>query len=405
MMETAEELGKEIGVRSACEALGVPRASVYRRRQPAGPADPKTNPRKPPRSLSPKERESVKEVLFAERHMDASPREIYAKLLDEGRYLCSVRTMYRILDENQACRERRDQLRHPNYEKPELLATGANQVWSWDITKLKGPEKWTYYYLYSILDIYSRYTVGWMLARRESTDLAKRLIEETIDKQHVSRDQLTLHSDRGPSMASHGVAQLLASLGVTKSHSRPHVSNDNPFSESQFKTMKYRPEFPKRFDSFEQSHEFCRGFFRWYNDEHYHVGIGLMTPATVHYGEADQARESRQQILHAAYARHPERFVRGKPAAPQVPTAVYINAPKPPEPTHEKRLPEPQCPQKPSTSLTHPRSGYPSSSCVPAELASVSPDNQHDTGCSPFEHPSHSSENSGGLGAGPQETV
>ena len=404
-METVEKLGEEIGLRRACDAIGVPRASIYRQRR-ATPVDSgaKTNPRRSPRSMTPGERNMVKEELFAERHINASPREIYAKLLDEGKYLCSVRTMYRVLHENQACRERRDQLRHPNYEKPELLATGPNQVWSWDITKLRGPEKWTYYYLYSILDIYSRYTVGWMLARRESTDLAKRLIAETIDKQDVSEDQLTLHSDRGPSMASHGVAQLLASLGVTKSHSRPHVSNDNPYSESQFKTMKYRPDFPKRFDSYEQSHAFCRDFFHWYNDEHYHVGIGLMTPATVHYGEAGRTRDVRQQVLLSAYELHPERFVHGKPAAPQVPAKVYINAPRTPEPAHEKRLPEPQCPQKPSASLTHPRSGYPSASCVPAALASVSPDNQHLTACPPFEHPSHPSENPGGVGAGPHES-
>ncbi len=210
--------------------------------------------------------------------MDKAPREVYATLLDEGEYVCSVRTMYRILNENQAVQERRNQRRHPNYKKPELLATGANQVWSWDITKLLGPQKWTYYHLYVILDIYSRYVTGWMLAHRESSDLASRLIRETVDNQGVCEDQLIIHGDRGPSMASHNVARLLASLGVTKSHSRPHVSNDNPFSESQFKTMKYRPEFPDRFGGYEDAISFCRSFFKWYNDEHYHTGIAHLTP-------------------------------------------------------------------------------------------------------------------------------
>ena len=232
-MEAAEELGKEVGVRQACAALSVPRGSLYRRRRASSSSSPQTDPRRPPpRALSQSERQQVKDELYSERHRDSSPREVYARLLDEQRYLCSVRTMYRILDEDKAARERRDQLRHPAYTKPELLATGANQVWSWDITKLLGPQKWTYYYLYVILDIYSRYTVGWMLAHCESTDLATRLIEESIGKQQVSKDELTLHSDRGPSMGSHGVAQLLATLGVTKSHSRPHVSNDNPFSRN-----------------------------------------------------------------------------------------------------------------------------------------------------------------------------
>ena len=312
-MDAAERLGKEVGVRQACKALCVPRASLYRRRQAASSPAVQTDPRRPPRALSPQERQQVKDVLYSERHRDASPREVYARLLDEDRYLCSVRTMYRVLNEDGAARERRDQLRHPVYTKPELLATGVNQVWSWDITKLLGPQKWTYYYLYVILDIYSRYAVGWMLAHRESADLATRLIEESIDKQRVSKDQLTLHSDRGPSMGSHGVAQLLAALGVTKSHSRPHVSNDNPFSESQFKTMKYRPEFPKRFDSYEHALGFCREFFTWYNDEHYHTGIGLMTPAMLHYGEAEEVQRSRQRVLEAAYTAHPERFVSGCP--------------------------------------------------------------------------------------------
>jgi putative transposase len=401
-MEAAEELGKDVGVRQACEALDVPRASLYRRRQASPDPAPRTKPRRPPRALSPQERQQVKDELYSERHRDSSPREVYARLLDEDRYLCSSRTMYRILHEDRAARERRDQLRHPAYAKPELLATGANQVWSWDITKLLGPKKWTYFYLYVILDIYSRYAVGWMLAHREGADLATRLIEESIERQQVSKDQLTLHSDRGPSMTSHDVAQLLASLGVTKSHSRPHVSNDNPFSESQFKTMKYRPQFPKRFEGYDHALGFCREFFAWYNDEHYHTGIGLMTPAMLHYGEADNVQRSRQQVLEAAYAAHPERFVGGCPSAPRPPQAVWINPPAE-QPAQEKGPPEPQCPQKPGAPLTHPRPGYPSPSCVPAELDSVSPGDHHDTASPTFEHPSHASENPGGLGAGPQQ--
>jgi putative transposase len=230
-------MSDRVGVMAACQAMNVSRATFYRRRETK-----QTKPRlTPARALSTDERDAVLEKLNSQRFADQSLRLVYAKLLDEGDYLCSVRTMYRILDENQSTRERRNQLKHPNYQKPELLATGPNEVWSWDITKLKGPEKWTYYYLYVILDIYSRCVVGWMLADRESAELAKQLIETTIEKQNVPSEQLIIHSDRGPSMTSHSVAQLLSSLGVTKSHSRPHVSNDNPFSESQFKTMKYRP--------------------------------------------------------------------------------------------------------------------------------------------------------------------
>jgi putative transposase len=377
-MKAARQLSQEVGVRRACEALGVPRAAFYRRRAepPAG----DDRPRPPsPRALSPEERQQVKDVLYGERFADKAPREIYAALLDEGEYHCSVRTMYRILSEDQASRERRDQLRHPHYQKPELLATAPNQVWSWDITKLLGPQKWTYYHLYVILDIYSRYVVGWMLAHCESADLASRLIRETVHKQEVSEDQLTIHSDRGPSMNSHSVAQLLAALGVTKSHSRPHVSNDNPFSESQFKTLKYSPTFPDRFDSYEQALTFCRTFFPWYNDEHYHTGIGLVTPAMLHYGQAAEVIQARQQTLETAYATHPERFVRGRPRPPKLPTAVWINPPTDENQAQKKRLPELHCPQKPDAPLTHPRPGYPLPSCVPAELDSVSPGADHDT--------------------------
>ena len=374
-MDTAEKLGDDVGLHQACQALGVSRASFYRRRRKEAPTT-ERRARRSPRALSALQREHVRDTLNSKRFMDKAPREVYATLLDEGEYVCSVRTMYRILNEEQAVQERRNQRRHPNYKKPELLATGPNQVWSWDITKLLGPQKWTYYYLYVILDIYSRYVVGWMLAHCESADLASRLIRQTIENQGVSEDQLIIHSDRGPSMASHNVAQLLASLGVTKSHSRPHVSNDNPFSESQFKTMKYRPEFPDRFGGYEDAISFCRSFFKWYNDEHYHTGIGLLTPATLHYGEAPRVIDAREQVLKSAYAKHPERFVRGCPKPQAIPSAVWINPPQfNANDDHKKRLPETHCPRKPDAPLTHPRPGYPSSSCVPAELDSVPPGN------------------------------
>jgi transposase InsO family protein len=204
------------------------------------------------------------------------PGAVFATLLDEGVYHCSLRTMYRILDEAGETRERRDQLTHPAYQKPELLATGPNQLWSWDITKLKGHAKWTYFYLYVILDVFSRYVVGWMVAPRETAELAKRLIADTCDKQNILPDQLTIHADRGSSMTSKPVAFLLADLSVTKSHSRPYVSDDNPYSESHFRTLKYRPDFPERFGCIQDSRAFCQEFFTWYNEEHRHSGIELL---------------------------------------------------------------------------------------------------------------------------------
>jgi len=378
MIVSAETLGQEVGLQKACQALGVSRSTLYRRRRRHEKAA-KSSRAASPRALSSEQRQEVKTVLYSERFIDKAPREVYATLLDEGEYLCSVRTMYRLLEQDNASKERRNQLRHPNYKKPELLATGPNQVWSWDITKLLGPQKWTYYYLYVILDIYSRYVVGWMLAARESSDLASRLIRETVENQGVSEDQLILHSDRGPSMASHGVAQLLATLGVNKSHSRPHVSNDNPFSESQFKTMKYRPDFPARFGGHDEALDHCRSFFGWYNDEHYHTGIGLLTPAMLHYGTAEKVIDQRASVLDLAYARHPERFVHGCPRPQAAPTAVWINPPIESQHENKKGLPETYCPGKRlsenrvATSLTHPRPGYPLASCFPAELASVSP--------------------------------
>ena len=326
MIALTQQAGSEVGTAPLCEALGVPRASLYRWRNAAA-GQPRAPRPTPARALSEPERQQVKQMLHSPRFVDKTPAEAYATLLDEGRYLCSMRTMYRLLADDDEVRERRDQLRHPSYVKPELCASAPNEVWSWDITKLLGPATWTHYYLYVILDLFSRYAVGWMVAQRESAALAERLIRESCHKQAISPDQLILHSDRGPSMSSQSVARLLADLGVTKSHSRPHVSDDNPYSETQFKTLKYRPDFPARFESIDHARAFCRDFFHWYNNEHRHWGIRLLTPQTVHCGRAEDALRARQEVLLEAYQAHPERFVGGVPTPPQLPEHVWINRP------------------------------------------------------------------------------
>jgi len=325
-MSTVLAVAPEIGMAPACRALGVSRATAYRHRDPR----PKTRGRPRPTSplaLSGQERAAVLGQLHSERFSDDSPAQVYATLLDEGTYLASERTMYRLLAAQGESRERRAQLRHPAYAVPELLATGPNQLWSWDITKLKGPVKWTTYSLYVLLDVFSRYVPGWLLAHHESGTLADRLIDETVEKEGITAG-LTIHADRGPSMTSKPVALLMADLGIAKSHSRPHVSNDNPFSEAHFKTLKYRPGFPSRFGSIEDARAFCRSFFSWYNGEHRHGGIGLLTPEMVHRGQGEQVRDARQAVLADAYAAHPERFVRKHPEPPKLPTAVWINPPK-----------------------------------------------------------------------------
>ncbi len=322
------ELTPVIGTAAACAALGQPRAVYYRRHRQSPPPPPSARERRPqPRALSQAERNEVLGVLHAERFVDQAPASVYATLLDEGRYLCSVPTMYRLLRAEGEVRERRRQATHPATVKPELLATGPDQIWSWDITKLHGPEKWTYFHLYVIIDIFSRYVVGWLLATRETAALAERLLAETIRKHKVAIDQLTIHADRGTSMASKPVALLLADLGVTKSHSRPHCSNDNPYSEAQFKTPKYRPEFPERFGSIQDGRAFCKRFFHWYNAEHRHSGIGFHTPADVHFGRAAAAQLVRGRVLQQAYATHPERFVRHAPVPPTLPGPAWINKP------------------------------------------------------------------------------
>jgi putative transposase len=329
MIRIAEELGQQVPLRRACQALGVSSASLYRsRRTEPAPRKPLETPGER-RALNAQEKTEVRETLNSERFVDQAPREIYATLMDEGRYLCSVSTLYRILRENQEVRERRNQLRHPVFAKPELLATGPNQVWTWDITKLLGPVKWTYYYLYVLLDLFSRFVVGWMIAPRESTELAQALIAETCTRQHVPPQQLTIHADRGAAMVAKPLAALLADLGVQESHSRPHVSNDNPFSESQFKTMKYQPTYPERFGSLPDARAWAQKFFPWYNFEHHHSGIGLMTPAAVHFGQAALLWQKRQAVLQQAYACHSQRFVKGVPRPPALPIAVWINPPTP----------------------------------------------------------------------------
>lgn len=324
MIEAAEELGEMVGLSEACRVLGVPRSSLYRARKPR----PATSPRPTsPRALSVMEKADVRAVLNSERFWDSAPREVYATLLDEGEYYCHWRTMYRILEEHDEVQERRNQRRYPVLIKPELRATGPNELWSWDITHLRGP-KGTYYYLYVILDVFSRFVPGWMIAERELAGLAEQLIAETCAKQGIPREQLVLHSDRGSAMRSKTVAQLLIDLGVAKSHSRPYTPTDNPYSESQFKTMKYRPEYPEGFHEREEACGWARGFFHWYNHEHHHSGLGLMTPAAVHYGLAERIYEQRRQVLAAAYAAHPERFVAGKPTPPRWPDEVWINPPR-----------------------------------------------------------------------------
>lgn len=323
-MQTVQGLAPQLGIAPTCQALGLARATYYRGQQPPR----AQRPRPVPRALTPVERQAVLDVLHEDRFVDLAPAEVYGALLDEGRYVCSERTMYRVLAAHQEVRERRDQVRHPAFAAPELLATRPNELWSWDITKLLGPRKWTYYYLYVILDVFSRYVVAWLAAHREQAVLAEQLLAETYARQGIQPGQLTLHADRGSSMTSKPVALLLADLGVTKTHSRPHVSNDNPYSEAQFKTVKYRPAFPERFGSLEHARGVCGDLFQWYNHEHHHAGLGLLTPADVHGGRAAAKTAQRAQVLAAAYAQHPERFPRGLPQPPAVPTEVWINKPR-----------------------------------------------------------------------------
>ena len=334
-MATVTTHGARGHVEALCASLSVPKASYYRERQRA--AHPRVlRPRPTPaRALTPVERQQVLAVLHAPRFVDLAPAQVYATLLDEGQYLCAERTMYRVLASQQEVRERRAQRRHPVYTAPELLATAPNQLWSWDITKLKGPTTWSWYQLYVMLDVFSRYVVGWMLAPYESGVLAEDLIATCCVREHIGRDQLTIHADRGPAMIAKPVAHLLSDLGITKSHSRPHVSNDNPYSEAHFKTLKYRPDFPKRFGSLEDARAHLTDFFAWYNIEHRHSSLGLHTPHDVHHCLADARNAARAVVLTTAYRAHPERFVRRAPTPRALPTAAWINPPRTAAPTTE----------------------------------------------------------------------
>jgi putative transposase len=327
-MSAISEVGTDVATAPLCFSLGVSRAAFYRWCQPKLEVAPKPPRARHPRSLGPDERQAILDTLHSERFCDASPAEVHATLLEEDTYLGSPRTMYRVLAEAHEVRERRDHLRHPAYAKPELLATQPNQVWSWDITKLKAAVKWSYFYLFVVLDIFSRYVVGWMVAQSEAAYLAEQLIEETCGKQNISPGQLTIHADRGPAMTSKTVALLFSDLDILRSHSRPYVSDDNPFSESHFRTLKYRPEFPHRFGSLGHARQVCRTLFDWYNAEHHHSGLAFLTPDVVHHGRAVEVLDARHRVRLAAYAAHPERFVNGPPRRESLPNAVWINPPE-----------------------------------------------------------------------------
>lgn len=324
-MKAAEEMAQEFGILPACEALEVSRATFYRHQKPKGPPGPRPTSK---RALSEEERQAVLGVCHSEEFMDRAPRTIQATLMDRGVYLCSSRTMYRILGEAQEVKERRDQARHPAYVKPELCAQAPNQVWSWDITDLKGPVRGSRYKLYVTIDLFSRLVVGWTVQEREDEHLAKEFHRQTFLQHGIRPGELTLHSDRGAAMVSKTVGTLLSDLKVAKSHSRPHVSDDNPYSESQFKTLKYHPDFPERFGSIEDARSFCRRYFHWYNHHHRHSGIGMMTPASVHEGRAEEVHAARQEVLDRAFQAHPERFPKGRPKPPELPGPAWINPPK-----------------------------------------------------------------------------
>ncbi len=326
MRAAVETLALTVGLAPACRALGVARASVYRHRTPPVPK-PRSSRRPSPRALAPLERTQVLDMLHEDRFVDRAPAAVYATLLEEGRYLCSIRTMYRVLHDADEVTERRPQRRHPHREPPRLVATAPNQVWTWDITRLPGPRKWVTYPLYVVLDLFSRYVVAWMVATRESASRAQRLITSACQKQGIAPGQLTLHQDRGAPMTAKTFSQLLVDLDILASYSRPRVSDDNPYSESQFKTAKYAPAYPGRFCCPEDARTYFRNFLAWYNTEHRHSGLGLLTPDAVHHGLADELQATRQHVLDDAYSRHPERFVNGRPRPPKVPSEVWINQP------------------------------------------------------------------------------
>lgn len=316
-------------IQELCEGFQIGEATYYRWKNKK--KKPVEKPEKPRhwKRLSEDEESEVMELMTSERFIDMAPAAIYATLLDDGEYLCSERTMYRYLERNAAVKERRNQRVHPEYKKPELLATRPKQLWSWDITKLKTGRKCEYLHLYVIIDVYSRFVVGWMVAEKECSILAEQFIAETCFKEEIERDQLTIHADRGAAMKSKTVYQLMCDLGITKTHSRPHVSNDNPYSESQFKTMKYHSTFPRKFGCLEDAKSFLRGWFEWYNFKHKHSGIEMMSPHDVHSGKYKAILEKRQMVLNQAFLKMPHRFNKKKPKVQNLSEAVWIN--KPPE--------------------------------------------------------------------------
>ena len=325
-MALTYELSQHTALSTACAALGVPRATLYRREQKCVPKI-KTK-RIAVNALSSAERKHVLDILTSDRFADQSVNETWGTLIDEGQYLAAPRTMYRVLAENQLVSERRQQLRHPVYQRPELMATAPNQVWSWDITKLRLGHVGQYAFLYVLIDIYSRFVVAWMIAPCESAERAEQLILDACARQHIARAQLTIHADNGSPMVAHSVRDLMSILGVAESHSRPHVPNDNPYSESHFKTLKYHPSFPDRFADFASAHAWARTFFNWYNTLHHHTALKLLTPATVHAGLSTQFVAQRQAVMDAAVASHPERFSHARSLVKSPPPVVYINPPK-----------------------------------------------------------------------------
>jgi putative transposase len=327
-----ERVATDMSLRRVCQALGLSRSTWYRSRglEPRRASESRPS-RKPPRRLTQEEAQQALDLLHSERFVDRSPAEVYATLLDEGVYVCSERTLYRLLAQHDEVRERRAQRRHPHYRRPELLATAPNQVWSWDITKLRGPVKGLHYSLYVLLDIFSRFVTGWMLAEVEAARLAEQLLSQAVTRLDIPPGQLTVHADRGAAQRAKSVALLFADLGITRSFSRPHTSNDNPYSEAHFKTLKYHPSFPERFGSLPDARAFCRTFFNWYNHQHRHAGLALLTPADVHFGRTPQILEHRAQVLDAAYRLHPERFPQRPPTPRQPPSAVWINPPQDPD--------------------------------------------------------------------------
>jgi putative transposase len=375
-MNAATNVMPTTGVVAILVALGLSVATFYRRRKPA---QPRSSRPSPARALSAEEREGVLALLHEPRFVDKAPAEVIATLLEEGRFPCSERTMYRILQANNEVRERRDQLRHPAYTKPELIAVGPNDVWTWDITKLRTHVKFQYLYLYVIIDIFSRYVVGWLLAENESAQLAQRLVKETCDKHGVTPGHL--HAARGPAMKSKLLSQLLAQLDIQRSLSRPHVSNDNPFSESQFKTLKYHPSFPDKFGGLDDGLAFGREFFPWYNEHHHHSALAYLTPSQVHFGHAEEALRQRHEVLMNAYRAHPERFVGGPPQLPALPRAVFINPPTPPgdrlQPSSESPVPSSgsSAPDAEQRLIVPPPliAAGGAASCTPTNSASISP--------------------------------